>query len=50
MQCSLRNDRLILFHFQGKLFNITIIQVYASTTSAEEVEVDQFYEDLEYLL
>ena len=37
-------------HFQGKLFNITIIQVYAPTTDAEEAEVDQFYEDLEDLL
>ena len=36
--------------FQGKLFNITVIQVYASTTNAEEAEVDWFYEDLQHLL
>ena len=50
MQCNLRNDRMILVHFQGKPVNITVIQVYASTTAAEEAEVDQFYEDLEYLV
>ena len=50
MQCNLRRDRMILVHFQGKPFNITVSQVYASTTAAEEAEVDQFYEDLEYLL
>ena len=51
MQCNLKNDRMISLRFQGKPFNITvIIQVYASTTTAEEAEVDQFYEDLEYLL
>ena len=37
---------MISVHFQGKLFNITVIQVYAPTTDAEQVEVDQFYEDL----
>ena len=37
-------------HFQGKPFNITVIQVYAPTTDAEEAEADQFYEDLEDLL
>ena len=41
---------MILVYFQGKPFNITVIQVYAPTTSAEEAEVDQFYEDLEDLL
>ena len=41
---------MISVHFQGKLFNITVIQVYAPTTDAEEAEVDQFYEDLEDLL
>ena len=47
MQCNLKNDRMISLRFQGKPFNITvIIQVYASTTAAEEAEVDQFYEDL----
>ena len=44
--CNLKNDRMILVHFQGKQFNITVIQVYASTTEAEETEFDQFCEDL----
>ena len=48
--CNLKNDRMILVHFQGKSFNITVIQVYGPTTNAEEVEVDQFFEDLEDLL
>ena len=39
-----------MFHFQGKSFNITIIQVYASATNAKEAEVDNFYKDLEGLL
>ena len=42
--CDLKNDRMIFLHFQGKPFNITIIQVYASTSNAEEAEVEQFYE------
>ena len=37
-------------HFQGKPFNITVIQIYAPTTNAEEAEVEQFYEDLQDLL
>ena len=41
---------MISVHFQGKPFNITILQVYAPTTNAKEAEVDQFYEDLEDLL
>ena len=41
---------MISVHFQGKPFNITVIQVYAPTTYAEETEVEQFYEDLEDLL
>ena len=41
---------MISIHFQGKPFNITVIQVYAPTTNAKEAEVDQFYEDLEDLL
>ena len=41
---------MILVHFQGKAFSITVIQVYAPTTDAEEAEFDQFYEDLEDLL
>ena len=39
-----------MFHFQGKSFNITIIQIYASATNAKEAEVDNFYKDLEGLL
>ena len=41
---------MISVHFQGKSFNITIIQVYALTSNAEEVEVEWFYEDLQDLL
>ena len=48
--CNLKNDRMILFHLQGKPFNITVIQVYASTTNAKEGEVEQVYEDLQDLL
>ena len=48
--CSLKNDRMISVRFQGKPFNITVIQVYASTSNAEEAEVEQFYEDLQDLL
>ena len=45
--CSLKNDRMISVHFQGKPFNITIIQVYVPTSNAEEAEVEWFYEDLQ---
>ena len=48
--CNLKNDRMISVHFQGKPFNITVIQVYAPTSNAEEVEVKWFYEDLQELL
>ena len=48
--CNLKNDRMISVHFQGKPFNITVIQVYASTSNAKEVEVEWFYEDLQDLL
>ena len=48
--CSLENDRMISVCFQGKTFNNTVIQVYATTTKAEEAEVEQFYEDLQDLL
>ena len=41
---------MISVYFQGKLFNITVIQVYAPTTNAEEAEVERFYEDLQDLL
>ena len=48
--CSLKNNRMISVHFQGKPFNITVIQVYDPTSNAEEAEVEQFYEDLQDLL
>ena len=48
--CNLKNDRMISVRFQGKPFNITIIQVYALTSNTEEAEVKQFYEDLQDLL
>ena len=44
--CSLKNDRMISVRFQDKPFNITVIQVYASTTDAKEAKVERFYEDL----
>ena len=43
---SLKNDRMISVHFQGKPFNITVVQIYAPTTNAKEAEVEWFYEDL----
>ena len=48
--CSLKSDRMISVHFQGKPFHITVIQVYAPTSNAEEAEVERFYEDLQDLL
>ena len=48
--CSLKNDSMTLVCFQGKLFNITVLQVYSLMTIVEEVEVEQFYEDLQDLL
>ena len=48
--CNLKNDRMISVHFQGKPFNITVIQVYAPTSNAEETEAEWFYEDLQELL
>ena len=48
--CNLKNDRMISVHFQGKPFNITVTQVYASSSNAEEAEVERFYEDLQELL
>ena len=48
--CSLTNDRMISLCFQGKPFNIMVIQVYDPTNNAEEAEVEQFYEDLQDLL
>ena len=48
--CNLKNDRMISVRFQGKPFNITVIQVYAPTSNAEEAEVEHFCEDLQDLL
>ena len=48
--CTLKNDRMISVHLQGKPFNITVIQVYAPTGNAEEAEAEWFYEDLQDLL
>ena len=48
--CNLKNDRMIIARFQGKPFNITVIQAYAPTSNTEEVEVERFYEDLQDLL
>ena len=48
--CNLKNGRMISVNLQGKQFNITVIQVYAPTSNAEEAEVEQFYEDLQDLL
>ena len=48
--CSLKNDRMMSVPFQGKPFNITVIQVYAPASNAEEAEVEWFYEDLQDLL
>ena len=47
--CNLRNNRMISVRFQGKPFNITVIQVYAPTSNAKEAEVEWFYEDLQDL-
>ena len=47
LECNLKNDRMISVHLQGKPFNITVIQVYAPTSNAEEAEVERFYEDLQ---
>ena len=50
LECNLKNNRMISVHFQGKPFNITVIQVYACTSNAQEAEVELFYEDLQDLL
>ena len=44
--CNIKNNRMISVCFQGKPFNITVIQVYAPTSNAERAEVERFYEDL----
>ena len=48
--CNLKNDKMISVCFQGKPLNTTVIQVYAPTSTAEEAEVERFYEDLQDLL
>ena len=48
--CNLKNDRIISAHFQGKPFNITVIQDFAPTSNAEEAEFEWFYEDLQNLI
>ena len=48
--CNLKNDRMISVRFQGKPFNIIVIEVYTPTSNAEEAEVERFYEDLQDLL
>ena len=48
--CNLKNDRMISVRFQGKPFNITVIQVYAPTSNAEKAEVEKVYEDPQDLL
>ena len=50
LECKLKNDRMISVCFQGKSFSITVIQVIAPTSNAEEAEVEWFYEDLQDLL
>ena len=50
LRCNLKNERMISVRFQGKPFNITVIQVYAPTSNAEEAEFEWFYEDLQDLL
>ena len=47
--CNLKNDRMISIRFQGKPFNITVIQVYALNSNPEEAEVERFYVDLQDL-
>ena len=47
--CNLKNDRMISVPFQGKPFNITVIQVYIPISNGEEAEVERFYEDLQVL-
>ena len=48
--CNLKNDRMISVQFQGKPFNITVIQVFSPTSNVEEAQVEWFYEDLQDLL
>ena len=48
--CSLKNNRMVSVRFQGKPFNITVIQVYAPTSNTEKAKVEQYYEDLQGFL
>ena len=48
--CNLKNERMVFLRFQGKPFNIMVIQAYVPTSNTEEAEVEQFYEDLQDLL
>ena len=48
--CNLKNNRMISVRFQGKPFNITVIQAYAPSSNTEEAETEWFYEDLQDLL
>ena len=48
--CNLKKDRMISVHFQGKPFNITVIQAYVPISNTEEAEVEWFYDDLKGLL
>ena len=50
LECNLKNNRMISVRLKDKPFNITVIQVYAPTSNAEEAEVEWFYEDLQYIL
>ena len=50
LECNVKNDRMIIVRFQGKPYNITVIQVYAPTSNVEEAEVERFYEDLQDLI
>ena len=50
LRCNLKNDRMISVRFQGKWFNITVIQAYAPNSNAEEAEAERFHEDLQDLL
>ena len=50
LECNLKSNRMISVRFQGKPFNIMVIQVYALTSNAEEAEVEWFYEDIQDLL
>ena len=50
LRCKLKNDKMISVCFQGKQFNIMVIQAYAPTNNAEEAEIEWFYEDLQDLL